>query len=154
MPSNYEKVKAWRAANPEKRADQSRRYAERHPETNRKAKAKYREKNIDAIRSSDREAAANRRRSDPEGQRRRNEEYRLRQEAIRIEIAGRPKPDLCELCGEFHQRIVWDHCHASGSFRGWLCDRCNKVLGLVYDRPSILKRLARYLEDHHVEADN
>lgn len=142
----YERVKAWRIANPEKVAEQARRYAQRHPETNKKAKEKYRSLNLERVRILDKEAAARRRRSDPEGQRRRSKAFGERLLAKREAIAGRPRPDACELCGELHGRVVWDHCHATGSFRGWLCDRCNKVLGLVYDSPGLLRDLARYLE--------
>lgn len=61
--------------------------------------------------------------------------------------AGRPRPDICDVCkGNHHLRIVFDHCHQSGNFRGWLCDRCNKVLGLIYDDPVLLRNLAEYLE--------
>lgn len=58
----------------------------------------------------------------------------------------RPCPDVCELCHQFNRRIVFDHCHTSGRFRGWLCDRCNKVLGLMKDDPKLLRKMADYLE--------
>jgi hypothetical protein len=45
-----------------------------------------------------------------------------------------------------HPKIVLDHCHDTGGFRGWLCDPCNVVLGMVKDRPEILRDLADYLE--------
>lgn len=38
-----------------------------------------------------------------------------------------------------------DHCHASGSVRGILCNRCNSVLGLVCDNKELLSALAGYL---------
>jgi len=41
---------------------------------------------------------------------------------------------------------VFDHCHDKGHFRGWICDRCNKTLGLVYDDIDLLKKLISYLE--------
>lgn len=68
---------------------------------------------------------------------------------------GRPRPQCCELCGEhangpFGHKfvgIVFDHDHATGVPRGWLCDRCNKVLGLVKDSPALLARMIVYLTE-------
>lgn len=88
-----------------------------------------------------------RRKTDPLGQKRRNDAYVIRQRAKREAEASRPKPLLCEICNELHLRIVFDHCHNHGHFRGWICDRCNKVLGLVYDSSELLHKLARYLYD-------
>ena len=55
-----------------------------------------------------------------------------------------------ECCGGLGGRygVVWDHNHGTGKFRGWLCDRCNRVLGLCGDNPVTLKLLAMYLEVH------
>lgn len=61
------------------------------------------------------------------------------------ELAGRPRPDTCELCGS-DGRICFDHCHKSEKFRGWICHRCNSVLGLVRDDAKLLRDLADYLE--------
>lgn len=33
-------------------------------------------------------------------------------------IAGRPRPDICELCGKPSFRIVFDYDHKTGKFRG------------------------------------
>jgi len=65
------------------------------------------------------------------------------------EVAGRPCPEFCEVCGQKNKtgkRLVFDHCHASGVFRGWLCHRCNVALGNVEDDPARLRALADYLE--------
>jgi hypothetical protein len=56
-------------------------------------------------------------------------------------IAGRPRPTECELCGERPRRIVFDHCHATGAFRGWLCDRCNLTLGQAKDDAKLLTKM-------------
>lgn len=39
-----------------------------------------------------------------------------------------------------------DHCHKTGAIRGLLCHDCNLVLGHVRDSPTLLRRLAAYLE--------
>lgn len=42
-----------------------------------------------------------------------------------------------------------DHCHDSKAVRGLLCNRCNSVLGLCQDSPSLLANLAKYLKKCH-----
>ena len=61
-------------------------------------------------------------------------------------IAGRKKPEQCELCGAFG-RICFDHNHETGDFRGWICSRCNLVLGLVKDNTELLFALIKYLKN-------
>src|SRR3990167_1145705 len=46
------------------------------------------------------------------------------------EIAGRTRPEICEICGA-KDTICFDHDHNTGKFRGWICKRCNTVLGKV-----------------------
>jgi hypothetical protein len=63
--------------------------------------------------------------------------------------AGRPRPDVCELCtkpNQINRPIYWDHCHKTGKFRGWLCHRCNTILAKVDDSPEFLRKMADYLE--------
>lgn len=146
--SNYEKVKEWRKNNPEKVLEQARRYRKKHPETNKKAKEKYREKNLDLIRERDKKRQAQRRKKDPEGQRIRYERWRNKKEANLWDIAGRPRAEQCELCLETVM-TVFDHCHTKGHFRGWICDRCNRVLGCVKDDINILKKMILYLEKNN-----
>lgn len=72
---------------------------------------------------------------------------------------GRPRPSCCELCHEpgygRKPAIVFDHDHATGKPRGWLCDRCNKMLGMARDDERLLRKLADYLEAHRYgEADS
>lgn len=63
------------------------------------------------------------------------------------EVAGRPRPEVCEICSRVQQvGLAWDHCHKGGHFRGWICDRCNRTLGLVEDSIEVLKLLIQYLE--------
>lgn len=59
-------------------------------------------------------------------------------------IAGRKKPEQCEVCGSIG-RICFDHNHTTGKFRGWICARCNIVLGLVKDNSELLKSLSEFL---------
>lgn len=74
-------------------------------------------------------------------QRYNNEQYKARQE----KRAGRPIPDACEICGEA-KPLVFDHCHAKGHFRGWICNACNSGLGMARDSVELLRKMAEYLE--------
>lgn len=62
--------------------------------------------------------------------------------------AGRPKPNTCEVCSS-RGRIVFDHCHRTGVFRGWICSHCNLILGRIKDDPMILEKLVVYLRTHN-----
>ena len=77
---------------------------------------------------------------------------RRRREKRFAEIAGRPRPFVCELCGDPNFRrddvIAFDHCHKHNHFRGWLCDRCNTTIGQAEDNPELLRKMANYLEKH------
>ena len=42
-----------------------------------------------------------------------------------------PKDASCALCDEKHKKMVFDHDHEKGVFRGWLCDPCNRSLGML-----------------------
>lgn len=61
---------------------------------------------------------------------------------------------LCAICEKPEQRrqhgvvqaLAIDHCHATGRFRGLLCEACNKVLGFVEDKPERLQRMLEYLK--------
>lgn len=63
----------------------------------------------------------------------------------------RPKPDRCEICGTAHKKIVFDHCHTTNKFRGWLCDPCNMALGAVKDDVAVLARMIAYLRGELVQ---
>ena len=59
-------------------------------------------------------------------------------------LAGRKKPESCEICGKV-SRICFDHCHVTGKFRGWICFKCNIIIGLSDEVPEILEKLAEYI---------
>jgi len=59
--------------------------------------------------------------------------------------------NVCEACSkectyERLGRVVLDHNHETGEFRGLLCGSCNFVAGHSYDNPEILRGVADYLE--------
>lgn len=115
------RVLDWQNSNPEKRRAKQKRYQDSKPK--------------------ERKLSESRRDHGTERQRR---------EARLAEIAGRPRPDVCDICKDPNTRrkdvIAFDHCHKHGHFRGWLCDRCNTALGAAEDRPELLREMADYLE--------
>jgi len=56
----------------------------------------------------------------------------------------------CHACGvpelELNRRLNMDHCHETGEFRGWLCENCNKALGLLKNSSDRILALAKYIE--------
>lgn len=58
--------------------------------------------------------------------------------------SARPRPNACEACGR-ECLPCWDHDHATGTFRGWLCRACNSALGFVSDNVTVLNALAAYV---------
>ena len=149
----YERTKEWRKSHPGARTEEARRRRAKYPEKGLAAAKRWYAKDPERARALGAAAARARRARDPEGQRRRIAKFKAKFEAERVRIAGRPRPDLCEICNEFNLRIVFDHCHLGGYFRGWICDRCNKVLGTVKDSPKLLRDLADYLEKTNGETN-
>jgi hypothetical protein len=43
-------------------------------------------------------------------------------------------------------KLHLDHCHKTGAFRGWLCNRCNQAAGMLDDSPEKMRGLAMFLE--------
>lgn len=79
--------------------------------------------------------------------------FKIKKLSDRERLAGRKRPDACEVCGAFgsdtKHGICFDHDHSTGEFRGWLCGRCNIVLGFAKDSPELLNKLALYLTDNY-----
>jgi len=67
-----------------------------------------------------------------------------------LKRAGGPPSDRCEICGATADEICFDHDHATGKFRGWLCHTCNRVLGLIGDSRKRLRAMDEFLERHGV----
>lgn len=59
---------------------------------------------------------------------------------------------LCESQAGGKQLAV-DHDHDSKKVRGLLCQNCNTGLGKLQDNPELLRRAAKYIEDHRMGTD-
>jgi hypothetical protein len=55
-----------------------------------------------------------------------------------------PVGTACELCHSTDS-IVFDHDHVTKSFRGWLCDPCNRSMGRLGDSVEGLLKCVNYL---------
>ena len=61
----------------------------------------------------------------------------------------RPCPERCECChrlfSETKKGAALDHDHQTGTFRGWLCGRCNTGIGMLGDNVQGIMRAMGYL---------
>ena len=66
-------------------------------------------------------------------------------------LAGRPeRPPLgtpCYNCGRTDKKLVFDHDHETLEHRGWLCDNCNRSIGMLGDTIESLERAIKYLKE-------
>lgn len=59
----------------------------------------------------------------------------------KIRLTAPPKPEICDCCkkapkhlsGRRKVGLVLDHDPSTNTFRGWLCDKCNKAIGMLGD---------------------
>ncbi len=60
--------------------------------------------------------------------------------------ATRSRPEKCEICNEI-KKLVFDHCHTNHVFRGWICQRCNYILGILKDDIYFINKIILYLKN-------
>jgi Recombination endonuclease VII len=64
-----------------------------------------------------------------------------------------PAPTMCEACSRpfsevsKHHGACVDHDHATGKFRGWLCNDCNLAIGRAGESRDRLQLLINYLDN-------
>lgn len=63
----------------------------------------------------------------------------------------------CDICKQLPEQAVArvkylgvDHCHETGTVRGYLCVTCNSLIGMARDNPELLRKAAEYLEQFEV----
>jgi len=126
----------WRKKNKEKIKQYKKDYYKNNSEKMRAYYRAYREKNLEKVKGVLRIYGRN--------NRDKINKYKLK----KLEnIAKRKKPKKCEICGR-EDKVVFDHCHKTGEFRGWICHKCNIALGLINDDIDILKGLIKYLKKY------
>ena len=59
----------------------------------------------------------------------------------------KPKDGKCQACGDIPEVLCLDHDHATGKFRGYVCEGCNHSMGKSNDDPEKLIRQAEYLRE-------
>jgi recombination endonuclease VII len=139
----------WADANREARAAYMREYAQKNRERLREHKRRYREANREKIREASRQSIR-----DENGELTTTYKERLEGKTAKwrqslVDLAGRPRPEVCDICGgppDPKKGMHFDHCHQTGKFRGWLCRKCNLMLGNAEDDPARLRAGAAYLE--------
>ena len=54
---------------------------------------------------------------------------------------------VCTICGcsDKTRRLCVDHDHKTNKFRGLLCARCNRGIGMFRDNPILLEKASTYL---------
>jgi hypothetical protein len=52
--------------------------------------------------------------------------------------------DCCEICG-IKEKLGYDHCHDTMKFRGILCNKCNRSIGMLGDTLESIMKVVRYL---------
>lgn len=81
---------------------------------------------------------------DPEN---REKKLRSRWKGKAMPEPTRPRPEVCECCGnECSRTLANDHDHVTGVFRGWLCGKCNKAIGLLGDNEAGVRKALDYLD--------
>lgn len=53
----------------------------------------------------------------------------------------------CDSCGKTTDLCI-DHCHVTNTYRGHLCDGCNRGLGMIGDSLESLQAMVTYLQKH------
>lgn len=57
---------------------------------------------------------------------------------------------ICEVCGST-DNICYDHCHSTGEFRGVLCNKCNRSIGMLGDTADTLYKVYTYLRNFEIK---
>lgn len=147
---------------------------EKRKESNRKAKKKFREKNIDKDRKYQRDAQRRRRQKDPEQCNEYNRTWNKnnkdkafktnRKSVLKIkygisiddynELLSKQN-NVCAICkkeemiidprSQTKRQLAVDHCHVTGKVRGLLCSRCNIAIGYFNDNVLLIKEAIEYL---------
>lgn len=136
-----------------RQAENTKRWRERHPEQARAIMAAYRDAHKDALKAYARTYKEKNSEAMKARRRLRDQENRdliLFNNRLAGGCLNPPKAsgrdESCAICGDAGGKICADHDHSTGLFRGWLCCRCNRAIGLLGDSIAGLRAAVRYLE--------
>lgn len=140
-----ERMRQWRAANPEKAAEQARKYMP-DPEKRRLSWARWRNENRLHLRKRDADWRRADRAANPMKQRALHlkRHYGLTLEDYEAMMAEQGRK--CAACRKPYPNLHVDHCHTTNRIRGLLCSKCNTALGLFCEDVALMQRAADYLE--------
>ncbi len=71
--------------------------------------------------------------------------WQVRQAHAAAVRTWRSEREACEICGDAAHRLMQDHDHRTGRYRGVLCIHHNFAIGKFRDRVNLLQRAQRYL---------
>ena len=101
----------------------------------------WRKKNPEKARAISRKHYAKKKKESPEQQLSKERLWRG------LPVPTRKCCATCECCGvELHKTPHLDHNHITHKFRGWLCSKCNKGIGLLGDSLEGISKAKEYLE--------
>lgn len=112
---------------------------------------KWKTANLDKVKAAAREWAKQEYARDPLKSLARSRKYRYGVTAVEVDQMFLKQGGVCAICRTSRPsrggKRTWhvDHCHTTRRFRGVLCARCNLMIGLGLDNPTILQRAATYL---------
>jgi len=135
----------YRLKNLEKLREISKKYNKGHPFEINKSNRKWRKKNQNKIKEYNKKWANTHKDYLKEKRKKDHKRDYIKKLNLKIEKAGRNKPENCEICNR-GGRICFDHNHKTGKFRGWICYRCNLALGLLDDNKTLLLNMINYLK--------
>lgn len=142
-------MRTWTAQNREARAAYMREYVKNNRDAINENRRRHREKNREKIRQASRLAIRDENGQITEKEKKHQERNRAQRHIDLETMAGRPRPEICDICGgppDPKRGMHFDHCHKTHRFRGWLCRKCNLMLGNAEDDPTRLRDGAAYLE--------
>jgi hypothetical protein len=56
---------------------------------------------------------------------------------------------ICKQPSKINRRLHVDHDHKTGAIRDLLCQRCNRILGLLYEDENLIWDILDYLKRHN-----
>ena len=141
-------AKQWRAKNPEKTAEHSKKSRIKNKDKIRERQRKWRNKNIEYQTQKSKEWYAN--------NKDRVRDLQLKKEfGISLDKYNEMLDNQngsCFLCGggpdAKHKNLAVDHDHATGKVRALLCRGCNVGIGNLKDNPELLEKAAKYIRNY------